>query len=1777
MSVRRRGLSVRRQPTVVEEDEGEEQDGNGEEAAQEHLEEDSGGVFRTPAPLRKKKDVELVQEERIMVTVRVRPLIESERRKGNTISWRWDDQEIVTKEIDVAGLQESELIAGIPDDRKSNFSFDRVFGPNEGNSEIYETLVRPLVQRVVEGFNAAILAYGQTTSGKTYTISGHGTTKGIVELAMEDLFATIRSTEVSNEFKFVTRISYFEIYQEVIQDLLDEDKHHLSVSADPYRGPRVGGLTEVVVTSAGQALDILKRGQGSRKVGRTDMSDESSRSHAIFQIVVESKPRVLENLMRETSSKDQGSTSGMNDVENALRSWAKQYEKPVAISTLSLIDLAGSERVSKSLAKGERLKEAGHINKSLAELGNVIADINAGKSYVPFRNSKLTRLLSGALGGNSYTAMICCISPALIHHDESRSTLQFAQRASKVKTHAKVNQIENGDDLLDAFKSQVDSLQRRLALNINEKEQLQKQVSALEAKLSASTSPETKSLRTPHVSRRQQFLPHTSKKVSSSRLQNVRFAAESSISTDDEILEHISALEKALDEKEGKLRTATSHLQIAQNNLEKLAAANDSDEERIDFLEHRCAELEQSLEKEGRLSQQAKTDARAQEQRHHNAVEKLEEVLRERDRAQEKALDTENELFKKIEELSELKANAEERQQDRGKLLGSLEALEQRVQNLLLERKEEVDDLTKSMEELRQNLDEARMEKRNVEQELLTLQNRFQRATEEAEKLRAAHESAEAEKGTICENLESLREEVSAKNASAKELRGVVSRLEREKLELTTTNQSYEAKLTRLTEANELSNREMQELEKEKDELVERIALLENLAVQVEESQGKLEALHAERERLLERVAQLEGQNADLEKSRLHRLEALESEKKNLLARLLQLEQEKSEVQENCTKLESDFASQSVEVSKLQRRIDQQERDLQSLQEEKADAILERDRLGKEVSTLGKHLQEARDAVENLQTELKLVNESDQKSGGRIESLEAKLEIEKRKMGELEIETDRAREELGEARQKEHDLRSDFEKLQREMHTTTAELKGKSVEIASLRDQVSTMNESNSSRIQEMHKLVSEAEKHGSQAARKSALLEENLKATERRCRELEGELATSRQEVEEFSRKQDSFTKLREDILFLGSMLGDEETDSVEQVLLSVQERIETHQEEVNLLRQTIEERSVNETVLQQRVAEQMEAVESLQLSVEEGKTRENSMQNELREKKEEIAMLRKELEASKSTSEQEIGDLEAAESERQKLSLEFEQQNKELESLQASLEASQNALSKANHELDFQRRELEETNERLQTAETRLERVEERAKHHADEYVSCSAKIRGMEVELKRIREELESAKKQAMFYAVIAALHRSKALVEKQKAQKLMEDFEALRKAKDAFLATLKKQVKKLKKENSKLNSNKDASKNVIHENRTLLKQTQQSLQDSIATCESLRVDLANAERRQDELEIALQHAKDEKESILRELEETQSTVANRLKKLLPIADNPESTNLKALLVQLEKSLAKANQVEKHNQKQVLQLRNEVLQQKDALETLKVRYDNVEKINQDLNHELETFRHPNHVGRLHKFLNENTGSATDRTGSFKKLESKVDRFEKLLQDKDNQIDELETEATHLANQLRSQEQLQKEKDARFDSLKEELQKVIRERDEVRTSLLNVKQNQIESKEESVTPASQKRALEEVRKSATKQIQTLRKGNEELRKAFDEKERHLQLVLGLFDETEQDFHMLLDLIDKYSLKSDDHASKLVHIKSQMEKVLSHYRSKRSKRKKTFKQVSSP
>uniref|UniRef100_A0A8C4H8E9 Kinesin-like protein n=1 Tax=Dicentrarchus labrax TaxID=13489 RepID=A0A8C4H8E9_DICLA len=327
-------------------------------------------------------------ETSIKVVCRFRPLNRSEVARGDKYIPKFQGDDCV-------------IIAGKP------YYFDRVFQSNTTQEEFYNAVAQKIVKDVLDGYNGTIFAYGQTSSGKTHTMEGNlhdPNMMGVIPRIVQDIFNYIYSMDQNLEFHI--KVSYFEVYLDKIRDLLDVTKTNLSVHEDKNRVPYVKGCTERFVCSPDEVMDTIEQGKNNRIVAVTNMNEHSSRSHSIFLI----------NIKQENTQTEQKLTG-----------------------KLYLVDLAGSEKVGKTGAEGTVLDEAKMINKSLSSLGIVISALAEGSSYVPYRDSKMTRILQDSLGGNCRTTMVICCSPSAFNDSETRSTLLFGQRAKTVKNTVCLN------------------------------------------------------------------------------------------------------------------------------------------------------------------------------------------------------------------------------------------------------------------------------------------------------------------------------------------------------------------------------------------------------------------------------------------------------------------------------------------------------------------------------------------------------------------------------------------------------------------------------------------------------------------------------------------------------------------------------------------------------------------------------------------------------------------------------------------------------------------------------------------------------------------------------------------------------------------------------------------------------------------------------------------------------------------------------------------------------------------------------------------------------------------------------------------------------------------------------------------------------------------------------------------------------------------------------------------------------------------------------------------
>ncbi|KAG2654400.1 hypothetical protein PVAP13_1NG527300 [Panicum virgatum] len=347
------------------------------------------------SPLFAGLDEDPAPKENVTVTVRFRPLSPREIRQGEEVA----------------------------------YAYDRVFAPTTTTRHVYDVAAQHVISGAMEGVNGTIFAYGVTSSGKTHTMHGDQRSPGIIPLAVKDAFSIIQETP---NREFLLRVSYLEIYNEVVNDLLNPAGQNLRIREDP-QGTFVEGIKEEVVLSPAHALSLIAAGEEHRHVGSTNFNLLSSRSHTIFTLTIESSP--------------------CGEVSEG---------EAVTFSQLNLIDLAGSES-SRAETTGLRRKEGSYINKSLLTLGTVISKLTDGKAtHIPYRDSKLTRLLQSSLSGQGRVSLICTVTPASSNSEETHNTLKFAHRAKRIEIQASQNKIIDEKSLIKKYQTEIRRLKEEL-------------------------------------------------------------------------------------------------------------------------------------------------------------------------------------------------------------------------------------------------------------------------------------------------------------------------------------------------------------------------------------------------------------------------------------------------------------------------------------------------------------------------------------------------------------------------------------------------------------------------------------------------------------------------------------------------------------------------------------------------------------------------------------------------------------------------------------------------------------------------------------------------------------------------------------------------------------------------------------------------------------------------------------------------------------------------------------------------------------------------------------------------------------------------------------------------------------------------------------------------------------------------------------------------------------------------------------------------------------------
>ncbi|XP_071758626.2 kinesin-1 heavy chain-like [Centroberyx gerrardi] len=742
----------------------------------------------------------------IKVMCRFRPLNSSEVARGDKYIAKFQGDECVQ-------------ISGKP------YHFDRVFQSSTTQEQFYNAVAQKIVKDVLDGYNGTIFAYGQTSSGKTHTMEGKlhdPEMMGIIPRIVQDIFNYIYSMDENLEFHI--KVSYFEIYLDKIRDLLDVTKTNLSVHEDKNRVPYVKGCTERFVCSPEEVMDTIDEGKNNRHVAVTNMNEHSSRSHSIFLI----------NIKQENTQTDQKLTG-----------------------KLYLVDLAGSEKVGKTGAEGTVLDEAKMINKSLSSLGNVISALAEGSTYVPYRDSRMTRILQDSLGGNCRTTMVICCSPSAFNEAETRTTLLFGQRAKTIKNTVSLNveltaeqwkkKWEKEKEKNKTLKSTVTWLENELnrwrsGENVPVAEQFDKEkakaeVQALDNVLNNDkTAPSPAATSLPGVK-----LTDAEKQKCEAELAKLYKEMDDK---DDEINQQSQLVEKLqqqmLDQEELLASSRRDHDNL-QTELNRLLAENEASKEEVKEVLQALEELAVNYDQK---SQEVEDKAKEFEALSEELNEKSSSLasidselqkLKEMTNHQKKRVtEMMSSLLKDLAEIGIAVGSKDIKQQESSGLIDE----EFTVARLYISKmKSEVKSMVKRSKQLESTQTESSQKMEENEKELAACQLRISQHEAKIKSLTEYLQNVEQKKRQLEENVDSLNEELVKISAQDK-----VHAMEKEKIQ--SANEVKEAVEKQIHSHRETHQKQISSLRDELDKKEKLITELQDLNQKIMLEQERLRVEH---------------------------------------------------------------------------------------------------------------------------------------------------------------------------------------------------------------------------------------------------------------------------------------------------------------------------------------------------------------------------------------------------------------------------------------------------------------------------------------------------------------------------------------------------------------------------------------------------------------------------------------------------------------------------------------------------------------------------------------------------------------------------------------------------------------------------------------------------------------------------------------------------------------------------------------------------------------------
>ncbi|XP_071825312.1 uncharacterized protein [Apostichopus japonicus] len=1651
--------------------------------------------------------------DNVHVAIRVRPLIKREDDENSQIFWQADKNSI---------CQTANKSA-------KPYIFDRVFAHNESTDVVYKEIAQPIVQASMNGYDGTIFAYGQTSSGKTHTMQGDANELGIIPRAVDELFDIIDKTP---EREFLFRVSYMEIYNEIINDLLNEEKQQLIIRENKQRRVYVSNLHEAFVSDADEVLDLMRKGNEHRHIGQTNMNEHSSRSHTIFKVIIESRER--------------------RDDET--------LDLAVNCSELNLIDLAGSERANDTKAHGQRLKEAGNINRSLFSLCNVISKLSAGAEFIPFRDSKLTRILQSALGGNAKTAVVCTVTPASL--DQTESTLQFASRAKTITNKPEINEILTGEAQIQRCQKEITSLkaqlefyqqgqqvqptvqeQERIAKLEEEKLLQQRKIQQLESMILVSKPkgqevsisekrkqrrltwcPGALKRRMMNTSLTDDFLPKRNvfQRLSDGSAEEVQSLPSSSpvglntlndskegVSFSDEAFNNVQS-SPVLKRQKGVRWADHTHVATQTSNLEELNDKEEQFQEMFTICEGLMSEKE-------KMEEQMKTT--------NVELLNLNQIISELESDKTEMSQEKENLKRVIEEAEELKLfEADEKnmwKKEEAELLARVSAMESEVASMRGE--VEAAEQSKAEMEILHNMEKEKQERRVKE---LTSQlqlsydeqnNQSDSASEWSENENKLKELM-AETVLLREKEERTLEELSQLTNSKRELEDVI---EKSKISFAELEEKFTASQTELEAVKALAEEQRRAEEKLRSSEAEKVgeleAKIENLKKDLEshvEEKVKIQAEFAEeriaKEKLEQEIATSKTQMESMELN-VQKLQGdADTWKKALESQRTEMEEKLTELMAEIQAQKDEDRNREEEMEKLRGELAGYREEALNLKTEASDLDEARSELGRmeaELSSTRAELESLRDCKASNQEE-----ETEVKMRELTELLEAERVTGQERSERLQSEIDRLQGLVEEMEIASTASKQSWEEIDEELKASKAQMEEQrdiyerreeelEAQLAGMEKAVEVRQDSESGAM-ESHKLLEEVERYREEIDRlqgQITLLEADSARTlesSSRCEQLELELRNVREEL--VRGKQDE-----EDVT--AEVSKNEDAERLRGETERYQAELEQLREEIVTLRKTNDD-----------LAEAKSKLARVEEELEDAKMKEEESRCELEVLQEEVALFKDlnndltDAEAKLTIKEQE---LESARSEIDQYLVEVEKLKDELNQVKAltgGLSNGEEDRKRENEIVSEQENVLEDEvirlrneseeltvtkmklQEELQTAHANLTSLQEASEIQKQEFEDCLEELKGIVQEKgndDRADEEMESLTKAAADY--------QEQVKELEHQKKELED---VKMRGEEQITTLEEKLMKME---SELKTTEEKLEEAANERETIKATLEGSIDELRLDLESKILELELAKEECDSLRSAgnvhgeMENAMDQLEKQIKELTAERKQLKEDLEESISCSIDAQEELVKTQEA-LEEAKQKLTTLEENFEQQMA---NKEQNQKTSEDEFDFFTDTIASLQ-----------------REKESLEQETKERQDLISHYEEKSSKLEKEAAMLNDQlQEKIQEVEL---YEATGKELQEKLDKS-EKEYEQLNKEYDEMIRLQEEAETASAKLME-ELEDQKQQLQNATAE--IEELQRQAKQQEETSREN--ELQEKLDQAVQYLEQINKEY-ETERERHL--------------------------------------------------